>query len=304
MSERICVGVDAGGTSTVAAASRDGVYWQTERAGSANACAVGAAEAAAAIADAVRRASGGSEPAALYVGAAGAGNPEILVGLRDRLVTAFPNARLSIAGDTEAALRAAIPAGPGVVLIAGTGSVAYAENGERRVLVGGHGFLAGDEGSAFAIGFAAVKLLSRVYDGRARADETTALAERLLGAGDRNALLSALYTAPVDVAKIASLAPSIIAFAGKGNRASTRIVQTAAQELGDLVRSATQQAGLADGSPSIAFAGGLLRENSLLSFLLETRVTNEIPGASIVRLRDEPVGAALRFAEALLEVPR
>lgn len=303
MSERICVGVDAGGTSTIAAASRDGVYRQTERGGPANACAIGLEAAAAEIAGAVRRASGGGEPASLYVAAAGAGNPEILGGLRDRLATAFPNARLSIAGDTEAALRAAIPAGPGVVLIAGTGSVAYAENGDRRILVGGYGFLAGDEGSAFAIGFAAVKLLSRVYDGRARADETTALVERLLGAGDRNALLSALYTAPVDVAKIASLAPSIIAFAGKGNRASTKIVQTAAQELGDLVRSAAQQAGLADGSPSIAFAGGLLRENSLLSFLLETRVTNEIPGGSIVRLRDEPARAALRFAEAQLEVP-
>jgi N-acetylglucosamine kinase-like BadF-type ATPase len=144
-----------------------------------------------------------------------------------------------------------------------------------------------------------VKLLSRVYDGRARADETTALVERVLECGDRDALLSALYTAPIEVAKIASLAPSIIAFAGKGNRAATKILQTAAQELGDLVRSAAQQAGLAEASPSIAFAGGLLRENNLLSFLLETRVTNELAGAAIVRLRDEPARAALRFAEML-----
>jgi N-acetylglucosamine kinase-like BadF-type ATPase len=300
MSEHICVGVDAGGTSTVAASSREGVFWQIERGGPANACAIGVDGAAAAIAETVRRASDGMEPAALYVAAAGAGSPQIARSLERSLGAAFPSTRrLAVAGDTEAALRAAIPAGPGVVLIAGTGSVAYAENGERRVRVGGYGFLAGDEGSAFSIGFAAVKLLSRVYDGRARADETTALVERVLECGDRDALLSALYTAPIEVAKIASLAPSIIAFAGKGNRAATKILQTAAQELGDLVRSAAQQAGLAEASPSIAFAGGLLRENNLLSFLLETRVTNELAGAAIVRLRDEPARAALRFAEML-----
>jgi N-acetylglucosamine kinase-like BadF-type ATPase len=112
--------------------------------------------------------------------------------------------------------------------------------------------------------------------------------------------VAAVYGGPLDVARVAALAPSIIAFADKGNRVSTKIVQTAAQELGDLARVAARQSGLHDASPSVVFAGGLLRENSLLSFLLETRITNEIPGAAVVRLRDEPAQAALRFAEALL----
>ena len=186
-----------------------------------------------------------------------------------------------------------------MVLIAGKGSFAYAENGDRRARVGGFGYLLGDEGSAFRIGFAAIELLSRAYDGRGRADETTALAERVLGCGDRESLVAALYAAPLDVAKIAGMAPSIVAFAGKGNRASTRIVQKAAQELGDLARAAAKAADLAEQSPAVVFAGGLLRENSLLSYLLELRVVNELPGAAIVRLRDEPARAALRFAEAL-----
>jgi N-acetylglucosamine kinase-like BadF-type ATPase len=301
----VCVGVDAGGTSTIAASSRDGAYWQTERAGPGNATSIGVDAAAAAIAEAVLRASGGVQPASLYVGAAGAGNPEIAGALGRSLEAVFPNMRaFVVTGDTEAALRAAIPEGPGVVLIAGTGSVGYGENGGRRVQVGGYGFLAGDEGSAFAIGFAAVKLLTRVYDGRTRADETTALAERVLGCNGRETLLSALYAGPLDVAKIASLAPSIIAFAGKGNRVSAEIVHTAAQALGDLVRSAVERAGLAGASPKIAFAGGLLRESSLLSTLLETRVTADLPGATIVRLHDEPARAALRFAEQMLEIAR
>jgi len=301
MNDRLAVGVDAGGTSTVAAVSRDGKLEPAVRGAPANPSSIGCERAAANIAATVREAVGGDAPAALYVGAAGAGSAAIASRLEAGLRAALPGiAHLVVAGDAECALRAAIPEGPGIVLIAGTGSIAYAENGEKRTRVGGYGYLVGDEGSAFAIGFAAVKLLARVYDGRAHADETTALVERALDCGDRDGLLAALYAAPLDVAKIAALAPSIIGFAGKGNRASTRIVQGAALELGDLVRSAAQQSGLAETSPAIAFAGGLLRENSLLSFLLENRVTNEVPGAAIVRLRDEPASAALRFAEAML----
>jgi N-acetylglucosamine kinase-like BadF-type ATPase len=301
MNDRLAVGVDAGGTSTVAAASQGGKPGSVVRGAPANPSSIGCERSAANIAATVREATGGEAPAALYVGAAGAGSAEVARRLETALREAFPETQyLTVTGDVECALRAAIPEGPGIVLIAGTGSVAYAENGAKRVRAGGYGYLAGDEGSAFAIGFAAVKLLARTYDGRAHADETTALAARALDCSDRDSLLAALYAAPIEVAKIAALAPSIVGFAGKGNRASTRIVQGAALELGDLLRNAALQAGLAEASPAIAFAGGLLRENSLLSFLLENRVTNEIPGAAIVRLRDEPASAALHFAEAML----
>ena len=111
--------------------------------------------------------------------------------------------------------------------------------------------------------------------------------------------MQAIYRAPVEVARVAALAPSIVAFADKGNRVATKIVQGAAQELGDLVRAVARQAGLQETSPPVVFAGGLLRENSMLSFLLETRVINELPGAAVLRVRDEPARAALRFAEAL-----
>lgn len=300
MNERIAVGVDAGGTATVAARSRNGTYESSVRGAPANGTSLGAAAASAAIVAAVRELVGDADPTALFVAAAGAGRASAREALSVALRGAFPQTRcLAVEDDTRVALRAAIPEGPGVVLIAGTGSVAYAENGAASVRVGGAGYFLGDEGSAFSLGIAAVRLLARVYDGRARGDETTALAARVLAAPDRDALLGAIYAQPLDVARIASLAPSILAFAGKGNRVSTKLVQAAAAELGDLLRAAVQQSGLAEQSPAVAFGGGLLRENSLLSFLLETRVTNEIPGAAVVRLRDEPARAALRFAEAL-----
>ena len=301
MSRRIAVGVDAGATSTDVAVSINGRFDHVAQAGPANPTTLGADAVAATIVEAVLRATGGEEPDALYVGAAGAGRQKMAEHLERALRLSFSNTKhVVVGGDVETALRAAIPEGPGIVLIAGTGSVAYAENGEKVVRVGGYGYLAGDEGSAYAIGFAAIKQLTRVYDGRARADETSALVERVLGCHDRDELIAVLYEQPVAVPKIAGMAPSIIAFAGKGNRSSTTIVQTAAEDLGELVKFAAGLADLALSSPAVALAGGLLRENSLLTTLLEARVGDEVPGARIVRASDDPVRAALRFAETML----
>ena len=99
-------------------------------------------------------------------------------------------------------------------------------------------------------------------------------------------------------AQIAALAPAIIAFAGKGNRASTKIVQDAAKELGDLVKSAAALTELTAASPRVALAGGLLRENTLLTFLLETRFVGDLPGVAVVRDGAAPAIGALRLAES------
>ena len=295
----ICVGVDAGGTSTLAALSRDGAFLREVRAPGANATTLGVDDAADVIITAIRDVLAGESPNAVHVGAAGAGRARVADGLQELVALAFPGARVAVADDAAIALRAAIPDADGAVLIAGTGSTAYAERGTRAQRVGGLGYLAGDEGSAFWIGMQAVKLYGRVLDGRAQHDETTDLVARMLDAPDRERYIEALYDAPIKPFTIAALAPSIIAFAGKGNRASTKIVQNAAQELGELVRAALRAVELIDAMPAIAFAGGLLRENSLLTFLIETRLSGDIAGATIVKGGDEPVRGALRLAERM-----
>ncbi len=297
----IAIGIDAGGTATVAAVSRAGAAVREVAGPAANATTAGVAAAGAAIVATMRAALGDDLPDSVYAGAAGAGSPVVARGLRDIIGRAFPAARVVVTDDAVIALRSAIAAGPGVVLIAGTGSIAYAENGEVRALVGGHGYLLGDEGSAFALGLAAIRLYARVLDGRAARDETSDLVARVLHAPDRAALHAAIYAAPpgpAAIAAIAALAPSIVAFAGKGNRASAKLVQEAAKDLGDLLKSAVRLAGLGDASPPIALAGGLLRENSLLTFLLETRINGDFTGSEVIRGTVEPVRGALRLAAA------
>jgi glucosamine kinase len=298
MSELVAVGVDAGGTTTRVAVSEAGERCGTATGDGANVTTLGVDDAADVILGVVRKALEHRKPAAIVVGAAGAGRPAVAAELQSLLDAAYPDARVSVGDDAAIALRTAVPAGPGIVLIAGTGSIAYAENGEKTARAGGLGYLAGDEGSAFAIGMAAVRLYGRVLDGRQRADETTDLVARALDAPDRDAYIAALYDAPLVPAVIASLAPAIVAFAGKGNRTATKIVQTAGSDLGDLLKSVARAVGLLEASPSIALAGGLFAENSLLSFLLETRIVGDLPGALVVRGGDGAEIGALRLAEA------
>ena len=295
-----CVGVDAGGTSTVVhVAADDGTVRETQGA-AANASVLGADDAADVIVTTIRAALDHRAPDAIYAGIAGAGRGRVASDVRDLLEAAFPRATVAVGDDAAIALRAAIPDGDGAVLIAGTGSIAYAERADARVRVGGLGYVAGDEGSAYWIGLEAVKLYGRVLDGRARRDETTDLVARALNAPDRGALLDAIYDAPLQPARIAALAPPIVAFAGKGNRASTKIVQQAAQELGDLLKAALRGAELLDRSPAVAFAGGLLRDNSLLSYLLETRLQGDVPGIAIVKGAGVAATGALRLAQRLV----
>ena len=296
----ISVGVDAGGTSTVAALSNDGGFVRETRGRGANATTLGVDDAADVIVGTIRDVLAGAAPDAIYAGAAGAGRQRVAGQLRELIESAFRGARVVVGDDAAVAFRAAVPDGDGAVLIAGTGSTAYAEHGAQSQRVGGLGYVAGDEGSAFWIGMQAVKLYGRVLDGRAGRDETTDLVARVLDVTDREGYVAALYDRAPDPAQIAALAPSIIAFAGKGNRASTKIVQQAAQELGDLVKAALRAVQLLEASPRIALAGGLFRENSLLTFLLETRLNGDVAGAAIVKGGDEPARGALRLAERLV----
>ncbi|HXP92853.1 MAG TPA: BadF/BadG/BcrA/BcrD ATPase family protein [Candidatus Binatia bacterium] len=297
----IAAGVDAGASQIIAVVSRDAGIVGTAHGGSANPTNVGIDDAADAILRTLRKALGGVQPDAIYVGAAGAGREDVAQTLRFLIASAFPRAVVGVGDDASIALRSAIPQGPGIALIAGTGSIALADDGTRTYRIGGLGYLLGDEGSAYWIGLAALRQLGRVYDGRESGDDLTDLVARELCVDSRATLLDYVYDQKPAIARIAALAPEIVALAGRGNGAATAIVQAAAGELAELVKAAARVAGLSDKSPAVALSGGLTYENSLLTFLLEARIAADLPGATIVRGTAEAHLGALRIAESLAQ---
>lgn len=296
---RITVGVDAGGTSTVAALASDGEFVRSVQGPPANASSAGIARAGETIAGTVALALDGAEPHALFVGAAGAGRPEVAESLKDALQARFPSSRIGVRDDAYIALRAVVPQGDGVVLVCGTGSIAYAERAGESFRAGGYGYLLGDEGSGYAIGAAALKALLRSYDGRVPRDAFLEEVERAVQAHDVYGVLASVYGDERPVARLAALAPLVLEAANRGERSANKIVQGAALELADLLKGVVKRSQLAGSSAPIVFAGGLLRRNSLLTFLLESRISNDLPSMPIRKEDVEPYVGALAAADAL-----
>lgn len=297
---RITVGVDAGGSKTAAVYAVDGKPVRVWVAGAANASVRGTEAASVTIGESIEQALDGAIPAAIFVGAAGAGREDVADGIRSALESRFTGARVEVRDDAYIALRAAIPEGDGVVLIAGTGSIAYAEHGGETYRCGGYGYLIGDEGSGFAIGAAGVKHLMRAYDGRVPRDALTEELERRLGSAGAVDVLGQVYRAPHPVGLLAEIASIVLDVANRGERSAQRIVQSASQELADLVKSVIKIAGLAGTQAPIALSGGLLGGNSLLTYLLETRLLNDFPNMPIRKENPESYLGALALAEKLI----
>jgi N-acetylglucosamine kinase len=194
---------------------------------------------------------------------------------------------------------------PGVVVVAGTGSVAYGRNESGDAArVGGWGYLAGDEGSAYWIGRQALKVLARTLDGRS---SPTLLAESLprhdpTRSQGGEEWLRAVYREQWPPSRIAALAPSVFAAAAAGDPAASRILQRAGEHLGTLAVHVLRRLGLDRTGSLVVTAGGVLERPGPVRDALAGRLTRDAPGARLEAPRLSPTGGALLLAMERLAV--
>jgi glucosamine kinase len=298
---QVIVGVDAGGTKTAVAHRVDGGAPRVAVGEGASATALGPERAAALISTLIEKSLDGARPHAIFVGIAGGGRPGVAAAIRDAIQSRFESARIAVRDDAAIALRAVVPEGDGVVLVAGTGSIAYAERDGEGFRCGGYGYLIGDEGSGFEIGALGLKHLLRVYDGRAAKDRLAERMEEIFEVSGAYEVLSRVYGAELPVTHIARAGTVVLEAASAGERSAVKIVQGAALELSELAKAVIRKAGLQGTAAPIAFAGGLLGANSMLSYLLETRLLNECPSMAVKKTGAPPYEGALTLAERLLQ---
>ena len=187
--------------------------------------------------------------------------------------------------DVEVAHLGAFAGGDGVLVLAGTGSMAWAKGPSGTFRAGGFGDLIGDEGSAFWIGQRAVNLISQEADGRRPASPLgTGLLEAL--AIDRNGLIDWVYAQPNPRAGIASVARHVSTLAASGDDDAAQILRAAAAELANAARAVARTAGLA--APfAFSTAGSLFLDDLVRSELAQHLDAHSIPG------RLPPVGGAV-----------
>ena len=151
--------------------------------------------------------------------AAGVGMPgfRLLGQARDlsEALTRQTGCPVHVTGDAASA-RPCTPSGaPGVVVIAGTGSIASGWNGESSARAGGHGFLLGDEGSAYWIGRAAVRAALRWEDGMSGGSELIHRAVIQAAGQGLDALIGEVCTHPAERDRLTALAPVVTALAAE-----------------------------------------------------------------------------------------
>jgi len=301
----VLLGVDCGGSHTaVAVGDRQGrVIARAEGPGSAMRPG-GAERSAAVILDVARRAATQAKvtlPAAIaLVGAAGAGRPPEQKALAAAITAAGVAARVDVRGDTEIALAAAFGDGPGILINAGTGSIAHARGADGQLhRAGGHGWQLGDEGGGYWLGRRALAAAARAHDGL---EESSTLLERLLVALGLETFDDLIrWTATATPGQVAALAPHVLNAAREGETVAQQIVEEAAAELSQLVRVLMHH--FAEGDAiKLATAGGLLRPGSPLLLALRANLATDLPRARISEgggQVDSPAGA-LRLAVRLL----
>ncbi len=195
--------------------------------------------------------------AALCAGLAGVGRAPEREGVKTELARRSLAGKVSVVTDVEAAHYDAFADAPGLLLVAGTGSMAWgrAEDG-REARAGGWGRLLGDEGSGYDIGLRALRASVRAADGRGKQTKILARLLQQLGLRETEELVG--WTATADKSQIAALAPLAIELAEAGDGIATAIVETAAASLVSLVAALLTRLGPWSAPPGLALAGGLI----------------------------------------------
>ena len=147
-----------------------------------------------------------------------------------------------VTGDADSARAGAFLGAPGVVVIAGTGSMASGWNGESSARAGGHGFLLGDEGSAYWIGRAAVRAALSWEDGMGGGFALIHRAVIEAAGQGLEALIGEVCTHPAERGLLTTLAPVVTALAAEDPEAR-KIALRAAEHLAALAEAIRRRLG-------------------------------------------------------------
>jgi glucosamine kinase len=216
--------------------------------GPSNYFSVGASAAREAITEGISQLT--ERPTIICAGFAGAGRPESVAFYREVLESLIPGAQIIIESDAFIASIGSIGIDPGILLIAGTGSIAIGRDKNRAMFrVGGWGPYFGDEGSGFWIGREAIRAALRSIDAQTPTELTYRIASKL-ELKSISEIVSAWTSGKVGVPEVAGLFPEVIDTYPA--EPAGRILTEAAAHLRSLVEVASTRVGVEDCRKSLS----------------------------------------------------
>lgn len=226
---------------------------------------------------------------------AGAGRAQVADRMREGVTRLWSAAHIRIITDAEAALEAAVGQGQGIVLIAGTGSMALGRNAAGAVArAGGYGPLIGDPGSAYEIGRRAVEAASRARDlsGSATILGPNIMEQMHVRSWDQ--VIESVAAAPDRV--FSAVFPIVVACAEANDEVARGILQESALALSKLALTIVGVLNLKDTEFTLARAGGVFDRTALLDRRVDELIHRVAPKAHVGLLAVPPALAAARIA--------
>ena len=309
--QQAVVGVDGGGTKTHA------IIMDTNQrilgegfAGPSNPLRVGVTNAAAAVREAIDRACTSAQIrrkdiVAAEVGLAGARREELRARMREAL-SDIGIGEVEVVGDAEIALYGATDGEPGLVVIAGTGSICYGINSRgKRALAGGWGPVAGDEGSGAWMSRCALHALAKAADGRGPATALTEAASAYFHVTEPEDLATAIYAPTMTNERLAGFGKQVIEAAMDQDDVAEKIVTQAGKELGLAAVAVIRALKMERDRFQIAYVGGVFAAASdLVLGPMAEEIKTVAPRAYLAPPRFLPAVAAAKMARMHInEIP-
>jgi len=305
------IGVDGGGTKTVAAISDlNGRILGMAKAGPSNPRNVGIKETTRQISLAISQLLK-SVPAengkilATIIGLAGV--KEEFENKKEEIkeeIRKYPEAaaifegKIEISNDQIVAFRSAKKGRDGLVLISGTGSVCHGWNKNKEAKTSGWGWL-NDEGSAFWAGQEAFRAMFRDLDGRGPKTLITKIAFQALKAkSEDDFLLRIYYGNPTFVVPLFSIYCNQAA--RKGDQVAKKIMTAAGQELALAAKTVIKKLGFANKNFPVVLIGGMFKSDLVL-MTVKKEIKKLAPQAVFVLPREDPVIGAIELAKDVLQ---
>ena len=202
--------------------------------------------------------------------------------------------RIKAESDAVAALACGTYGGPGIALLSGTGSVAYIQNTQGiGKVIGGWGYLLGDEGSGFWIGMEAVRATIRAEDGRGPATPFTQEVMEQLRVMDMRQAQVSIYNEAITRPEIARLSLLVIKAAQANDPLAQDIIKRACQELFRLLKATCNSAAFTQPIEKvIVLTGGILHADSPIFIGLTKIIEQELPSYKVILPQFPPVVGA------------
>ena len=294
----IFLGIDAGGSKTTCVVGDSKSVLGKATAGGSNIIRVGEAQARIGLHESIRQACAAAhiEPQQVdrvCIGMAGAARPQVSEQAR-RVVAEIVSGEIEVVGDTVIALHAAFEDGVGVVVIAGTGSIAYGRTKAGQIArAGGWGFAISDEGSGHWIGRTAVSATLRAYDEGETSVLLRSITKALGGQTIDDLVKSANAIPPPD---FSALLTEVLAAADSADALARTVLTQAGTELARLAKIVIAKIFPGDANVPVAMVGGVFRNSQLVRQVFYNSLRSEYPNAVVSSVVIDPVNGALELA--------